>query len=147
MFAHEVLDDISVTTFGLVDVGKGELSLKYLRSLYDAVFLCHGASQSKLLEIPLVNADGTDVSRACSSPILTAQQVVGWYNGDWEETKRDLALDCVQDVVIVGAGNVAIDIARILLKVGGGVVVVIIEKKEEVIYLFLLQGPCHVSFY
>jgi ferredoxin--NADP+ reductase len=47
---------------------------------------------------------------------VSSQQFVGWYNGDPEQAGRDFGLQRVTDVVVIGAGNVALDVARLLLK-------------------------------
>lgn len=105
-FATEVLDDTAVSTYGLVNV-----ELAHLRSHYDATFVCTGCPEARALHLPIVSASGSQ-----RSPVLTASQVVGWYNGDFAESGRNMQLERVRNVVIVGAGNVALDIARILLQ-------------------------------
>lgn len=113
-FSAEVLDDPAVTLYGMVEVGSepnSDVTLAALRQHYDAVFLCHGAYRSKPLVLPVHGHTSSTPPFAA----VTAQQVVGWYNGELHEAHRRLGLEGVRDVVIVGAGNVAIDIARILL--------------------------------
>lgn len=75
--------------------------------LYAHYLFClqsYGAEQSQKLNIPGVNLTNA----------LTARDVVGWYNGvPWN---ADLKINLNGDVVsIFGQGNVAIDVARILL--------------------------------
>ena len=88
--------------FANVELGK-DISLKDLREQYDAVVLSTGASKGRKLGIPgeeLVNS-------------LSAADFVPWYNAhpDYVITDVDLSSDTA---VVIGAGNVAMDIARIL---------------------------------
>lgn len=123
-FQNEVLDDVAVRIFGRTHVGPGgPISLALLRKHYDAVFLCHGASAPKPLPVPTLRA--SSLSPVFPSPVPTAgsipgywssQEAVGWYNGDIEQAHVRLNLHRVRHVVIVGMGNVALDLARIMLK-------------------------------
>jgi ferredoxin--NADP+ reductase len=89
--------------FGNVDVGR-DLSLDHLRSRYDAVILAYGASAGTRLSIP-----GSQLPQS-----ITATDFVGWYNGHPDFTNLDPRFDH-ECAVIIGQGNVAIDVARILL--------------------------------
>jgi ferredoxin--NADP+ reductase len=89
--------------FGNVEVGR-DVSLDDLRSRYDAVILAYGASVGAALEIP-----GCELAQS-----ISAADFVGWYNGHPERVELNLALDCKR-AIVVGHGNVAIDVARILL--------------------------------
>ena len=88
--------------FANVEVGK-DVSLKDLRDQYDAVVLATGASKGRKLCIP-----GEDLTNS-----LSAADFVPWYNShpDYVNTEVDLSCDTA---VIIGAGNVAMDVARIL---------------------------------
>jgi adrenodoxin-NADP+ reductase len=74
---------------------------------YDAILFAYGASRDRTLGIP-----GEDNLKG----IYSARAFVGWYNGLPEYS--DLAPDLTQgeEAVIVGQGNVALDVARILLQ-------------------------------
>ncbi|GHF96025.1 MULTISPECIES: FAD-dependent oxidoreductase [Amycolatopsis] len=72
-----------------------------LADRHDAVIYAVGATEPRRLGIPGEDLPG-------SWPAAT---VVGWYNGHPEVTPPDLS---TERVVVVGAGNVALDIARIL---------------------------------
>ena len=116
-FQNEVLEDPAVSMFGNVKVGKGtKITLEKLMSCYDAVFLCHGSIKSKTLSLPSIDVETGKETTNVERGVLSAQQVVGWYNGEFAEAERKLGLETVKDIVVVGAGNVALDIARILLK-------------------------------
>lgn len=74
---------------------------------YDAVLLAYGASEDKRLEIP---------GESTLNGIYSARQFVGWYNGLPECSSLGPALVNAQEAVIIGQGNVALDVARILLE-------------------------------
>jgi len=88
--------------FANVELGK-DVSLKDLRDQYDAVVLSTGASKGRKLGIPGEELDNS----------LSAANFVPWYNAhpDYANTEVDLSSDTA---VVIGAGNVAIDVARIL---------------------------------
>jgi ferredoxin--NADP+ reductase len=88
--------------FANVEVGK-DVSLKDLREQYDAVVLATGASRGRKLGI---QGEGLDNS-------ISAADFVPWYNAhpDYVDLKVDLSHDTA---IVIGAGNVAMDVARIL---------------------------------
>ncbi|CAI7642152.1 hypothetical protein N7533_011824 [Penicillium manginii] len=89
---------------GNVDLGN-DLPLSALKPHYDAILFAYGASKDKELGIP-----GEKATRSVHS----ARAFVGWYNGLPEH--RDLDPDLTgEEAVVVGQGNVALDVARILL--------------------------------
>ncbi|KAL4879161.1 hypothetical protein BJY04DRAFT_194412 [Aspergillus karnatakaensis] len=90
---------------GNVELGE-TLPLQVLKPHYDAILFAYGAPKDKRLGIP-----GEDALKN----VYSAREFVGWYNGLPEH--RDLAPDLTagKDAVIIGQGNVALDVARILL--------------------------------
>lgn len=96
--------DPHVRFYGNVEVG-GDLTLAELRALYDAVVLAVGAPRDRRLGIP-----GEDKANVFGSGAF-----VGWYNGHPDYRDLDPDLD-VERAVVVGNGNVALDIARVLVK-------------------------------
>lgn len=100
---ERVLARDRVSFFGNVCVGR-DVSLEELRSLYDAVVLATGAQRDRKLGIPGEDLPG----------VMGSGAFVGWYNGhpQWQA----LNIDNVQSAVIIGNGNVASDVARILAK-------------------------------
>lgn len=89
---------------GNIDLGN-DLPLATLKPHYDAILFAYGASKDKELGIP-----GEQALRS----VYSARAFVGWYNGLPEH--RDFNPDLSgEDAVIVGQGNVALDVARILL--------------------------------
>ena len=88
--------------FANVELGK-DISLKDLRDQYDVVVLATGASRGRKLGIP-----GEELKNS-----LSAAEFVPWYNShpDFVNIEVDLSSDTA---VVIGAGNVAMDVARIL---------------------------------
>ncbi|KAF6014564.1 hypothetical protein HII12_001389 [Brettanomyces bruxellensis] len=91
--------------YGNVTVGI-DLKLKELYDNYDIVVYAYGSNKENKLGIP-----GEDDHPG----IINSKAFVGWYNGSPEYKDLDPPLDKVKSVVIIGNGNVAIDIARVLL--------------------------------
>jgi ferredoxin--NADP+ reductase len=89
---------------GNVEVGR-DVTIPELQSIYDAVVLATGAPLDRPLEIP-----GSDLPGVVGSAAF-----VGWYNG--HPDFADLAPPLHgPGAVVVGNGNVALDVARILSK-------------------------------
>lgn len=86
-----------------VEVGR-DVSLPEITAHYDLVFAATGAPQDRRLGVP-----GETLPGVYGSLAFTA-----WLNGHPDH--RDLAPRVGQHVVIIGAGNVAIDVARLLAK-------------------------------
>jgi ferredoxin--NADP+ reductase len=96
----------NVRFVGNVTVGT-DVSIPELLDLYDAVVLATGAPADRPLGIP-----GDDLPGVIGSAAF-----VGWYNGHPDFAGLQPSLDSA-GAVIVGAGNVALDVARILAKTG-----------------------------
>ncbi len=95
----------NVRFVGNVSVGK-DVSIDELNGLYDAVVvLATGAPNDRKLDIP-----GGDLPGVFGSAAF-----VGWYNGHPDFANLAPALDG-KHVVVIGNGNVALDVARILSK-------------------------------
>src|SRR5688500_14686052 len=89
---------------GNVTVGR-DVTIAELTGLYDAVILATGAPNDRLIDIPGGALPGG----------IGAAAFVGWYNGHPEFAELDPPLDAAAAAVI-GNGNVALDVARILAK-------------------------------
>lgn len=83
-----------------IDVSRADLL-----QLYDAVIYATGAQGERRLGIPGEDLPGS----------YGAKQFVGWYSGHPDAADRDFLLD-VPHVAVVGAGNVALDVARMLVR-------------------------------
>ncbi|GCE41601.1 Ferredoxin / Ferredoxin--NADP(+) reductase, actinobacterial (eukaryote-like) type [Rhodococcus wratislaviensis] len=86
-----------------VEMGK-HLNHDELTDHYGAVVYAHGASSDKQLGV-----DGEDLPGS-----IAATAFVAWYNGHPDYADRDFDLSA-ERAVVVGNGNVALDVARILL--------------------------------
>jgi len=94
----------NVRFVGNVMLGR-DLSVAELQGLYDAVILATGAPHDRKLGLP-----GEDLANVFGSAAF-----VGWYNGHPQFTQLDPAVGH-DTAVVVGNGNVALDVARILAK-------------------------------
>ncbi|AKT52282.1 FAD-dependent oxidoreductase [Arsenicicoccus sp. oral taxon 190] len=101
-----VLELDRVTFWGLVELGP-DVTRSELLDAYDAVVYAVGASEDVHLGVP-----GEDLAGSRS-----AREFVAWYGG--HPDARPQPLDGVTAVATVGVGNVAVDVARVLLKQAG----------------------------
>nr|WP_246284083.1 FAD-dependent oxidoreductase [Nocardioides perillae] len=85
-----------------VEVGR-DVAPEELAAHYDAVVTCTGASADRRLGVPGEDLPGS----------LAATALVGWYNGHPDHQGLDVPLDHAR-AVVVGNGNVALDVARVL---------------------------------
>lgn len=89
---------------GNVTVGR-DVTVKELQRHYDAVIFANGAESDRRLNIPGEDLPGSH----------TATEFVAWYNG--HPDYRDHTFDLSQEAaVVIGQGNVAVDVCRILAK-------------------------------
>jgi NADPH-dependent glutamate synthase beta subunit-like oxidoreductase len=100
----KVAESAGVDFIGNVSVGS-DVSVAELLDLYDAVILATGAPHDRKLGIPGEELAG----------VIGSAEFVGWYNGHPEFADLDPPLGG-SHAVVVGAGNVALDCARILAK-------------------------------
>jgi adrenodoxin-NADP+ reductase len=89
---------------GNVQVGR-DVSLVEMKPHYDAILFSYGASEDKRLGIAGEDRPG----------VFSAREFVGWYNGlpQFQDLNPDLS--SAENAVVIGQGNVALDVARILL--------------------------------
>ncbi len=100
----KVADEPGVDFIGNVTVGR-DVSVAELLELYDAVILATGAPHDRKLGIPGEDLPG----------VLGSAEFVGWYNGHPEFADTAPVLSG-SHAAVIGAGNVALDCARILAK-------------------------------
>lgn len=93
-----------VRFLGNVAIGR-DVTIDELRGLYDAVVLATGAPRDRPLGIP-----GEDLGNVFGSAAF-----VGWYNGHLNFARLDPDLSG-KTAAVIGMGNVALDVARILAK-------------------------------
>lgn len=101
---EKIADHPDFTFFGNVTIGR-DLLVEELRAHYDAILFSCGAETDRRMGIPGEDLPGS----------YTATSFVAWYNG--HPDYRDYQFDLSQEVaVVIGLGNVAMDVARILAK-------------------------------
>ena len=88
--------------YGNVELGT-DISLDALKAKYDAVVIATGSATGKKLGIPGEDLPGS----------ISAAEFVPWYNGHPDFANHTPNLDC-DTAVVIGAGNVAMDVARML---------------------------------
>ncbi|BCY09733.1 NADP oxidoreductase [Actinoplanes sp. L3-i22] len=100
----ETFESPRVRFLGNVTVG-ADLGLDELRARYDAVVLAAGAPLDRRLGVPGEHLPG----------VLPARHFVSWYSGHPDAT-FDTALLAAERAMVVGVGNVALDVARMLVR-------------------------------
>jgi len=129
--------------FGNVTVGR-DISVTELRHYYDAVIFTNGAQTDRRLGIP-----GEDLSGS-----YTATEFVAWYNGhpDYLNHVFDLSHPVA---VVIGQGNVAVDVARVLCKtvdelkhtdIAAHALEVLAESHIKEIHMIGRRGPAQAAF-
>lgn len=98
-----VLSRDRVRFFGNVEVGR-DVRLEELHGMYDAVVIATGAPRDRRLGIPGEDLEG----------VIGSGAFVGWYNAHPDHAAP--TLKDVRSAVILGNGNVALDVARVLAK-------------------------------
>lgn len=139
---HQVLDKPQVRLFGNVDY-PNDISLDELRSFYDAVIFSTGATADRALTIPGIELDGS----------YGAADFVSWYDGH-PDVPRTWPLEA-EKVAVLGVGNVALDVARILAKtadellpteIPANVYDGIKANKALEVHVFGRRGPAQAKF-
>ncbi|MEU6877116.1 FAD-dependent oxidoreductase [Streptomyces sp. NPDC046712] len=139
---HQVLDKPQVRLFGNVNYGT-DVHLDDLRSFYDAVVFSTGAMFDRELRIPGVDLDGS----------FGAADFASWYDGH-PDVPRTWELEA-EKVAVLGVGNVALDIARILAKTADELLPTEIPpnvydglkaNKAVEIHVFGRRGPAQAKF-
>ena len=137
---HNVLDKDKLRLIANVTVGR-DVTIDDLRDYYDAVVLSTGAVRDRELLIP-----GGDKS-------IGAGEFVGFYDGN-PRFERDWNLEA-KEVAVVGVGNVALDVSRILAKTGDELAVTEIpdnvyeslkNNMAETVHMFGRRGPAQAKF-
>ncbi|MGH7885969.1 MAG: FAD-dependent oxidoreductase [Thermodesulfobacteriota bacterium] len=129
--------------FGYVELGK-DIIVDELKQYYHQIVFSTGAQTDKKLDIPGENLCG-------SHP---ATEFVAWYNGHPDYKDADFDLSC-ESAAIVGVGNVAIDVARILclsenelLKtdIADYAMDALLNSNIKQVYLLGRRGPAQAAF-
>lgn len=100
---EEVAESPRFRFIGNVTVGK-DIPLETVKNSYNLMVLSYGSGYDRALGIEGEGLPG----------VFSAREFVGWYNGLPEFESLDPPLDQAENIAIIGNGNVALDVARIL---------------------------------
>ncbi len=100
---RKVMERPSVRFLGNIRLGR-DVTLTELRGYYDAVVVACGASADRALSVPGEDLPGS----------ISATEFVSWYSGHPDAAVDGIAVTATS-VAVIGAGNVALDVARMLL--------------------------------
>jgi ferredoxin--NADP+ reductase len=129
--------------FGGVELGT-DISIEQLKEMYDAVIIATGSSIGKKLGIPGEDLPGS----------LSAAEFVPWYNSHPDFHSVDVPLNC-ETAVVIGAGNVAMDVARMLAlepseldptDTADHAISAFKESKIREVVISARRGPEHAAF-
>ncbi|KAJ3607527.1 hypothetical protein NHX12_024578 [Muraenolepis orangiensis] len=129
--------------YGNVTVGR-DVSVEELREAYHAVVLSYGAEGNRLMGVPGEDLEG----------VYSAKDFVGWYNGLPSNRELNPGLNC-ETAVILGQGNVALDVARILLSpvdllrktdITQRSLEALLESKVRRVLIVGRRGPMQIAF-
>jgi ferredoxin--NADP+ reductase len=139
---HQVLDKPQIRLFGNVDYPT-DISLDDLHEFYDAVIFSTGADADRALDIPGIGLDGS----------YGAADFVSWYDGH-PDVPRTWPLEA-EKIAVLGVGNVALDVARILAKtaeellpteIPPNVYEGLAANKALEVHVFGRRGPAQAKF-
>ncbi|MEV6521118.1 FAD-dependent oxidoreductase [Longispora sp. NPDC051575] len=139
---QRVLDKPQIRLFGNVDY-PGDLALDDLHRFYDAVVFSTGAMADRALDMPGIGLEGS----------YGAADFVSWYDGH-PDVPRTWPLEATR-VAVLGVGNVALDVARILAKTAAELLPTEIPpnvhaglagNKAVEVHVFGRRGPAQAKF-
>lgn len=140
---EKIAADPNFRLFANVEIGS-EISVAQLQEKYDAVVIATGSSLGKTLGIPGEDLPGS----------LSAADFVPWYNSHPDYVDVKVPLDC-DTAVVIGAGNVAMDVARMLAlepseldptDTADHAIDVFKASVVRDVYISARRGPEHVAF-
>jgi ferredoxin--NADP+ reductase len=140
---RKILERPRVRFLGGVELGVG-ISVEELREYYDAVVYATGSSVDRRLSIPGEDLPGS----------FSATEFVAWYCGHPDAEVDAFTLNA-RSAVVIGVGNVAVDVARILAKTAqeldatdmpDHVLTVLDESTVSDIYIVGRRGPAQAKF-
>lgn len=142
-YLRRVLELPGVRFLGGVELGK-DVEVADLLDCYDAVVYCTGAMLDRRLGIPGENLPGS----------VAATDFVNWYCGHPDMPADRFVLDS-PEVAVIGVGNVAVDVVRILAKtaeelhatdVPQEVLARLAGSRVKTIHMIGRRGPEHAKF-
>jgi len=139
---HQVLDKPQVRLLGHVEYGV-DIKLEDLQRFYDAVVFTTGAEKDRDLDIPGIDLPGS----------FGGADFVSWYDGH-PDVPRTWPLEA-RSIAVVGAGNVGLDVARILSKTADELLVTeiptnvhaaLVASPVQEVHIFARRGPAQAKF-
>lgn len=139
----KTLDNPNIHLYANVEFGK-DITLDDLLPRYDAILFATGAVEDKPLNIP--------GSSLCG--VYGAAKFVEWYDG-YPTSERTWPLDA-SEVTVIGGGNVAMDVARELLRdadylrehtdISDDVYNGLLKNQAKTLHLFIRRGVAQAKF-
>ncbi|MGM0931090.1 MAG: FAD-dependent oxidoreductase [Actinomycetota bacterium] len=139
---HQILEVPRIRLLGNVEVGV-DVGIGQLREAYDAVVIATGADRDADLDIPGVDLPGS----------FGGADFVAWYDGH-PDVSMEWPLNA-QSIAVIGAGNVALDVTRMILKHAKHLAHTDIPEHVDAafqtnpvkdVHLFIRRGPADVRF-
>ena len=139
---HRVLEQPGIRLLCNVEIGT-ELTIDELRDAYDAVVIATGADRDAALRIPGAELPGS----------FGGADFVSWYDGH-PDAPRHWPLDA-ESVAVIGAGNVALDVARMIIThaehlahtdIPDHVETALAQNPVRDLHLLIRRGPADVRF-
>ena len=140
---EKIAADPNFRLFANIEIGS-EITIVQLQEKYDAVIIATGSSLGKKLGIP-----GEDLYGS-----MSAADFVPWYNAHPDFADVDVPFDC-DTAVVIGAGNVAMDVARMLAlepteldptDTADHAIAAFKNSALRDVYISARRGPEHVAF-
>ncbi len=142
-YLQRVLENPAVRFFGCVELGR-DITRADLLGCYDAVVYATGAMVDRHMRIPGEDLPGS----------IAATDFVNWYCGHPDAADHEFDLS-VEEVAVVGVGNVAVDVVRILAKtaeelrdtdVPEQVIEALSRSRVKRIHMIGRRGPAQAKF-
>ena len=140
---EKVANEPNFRLFANVELGS-DLTIEQLKEKYDAVVIATGSALGKKLGIP-----GEDLAGS-----MSAATFVPWYNAHPDFKDENIDLNC-ETAVVIGAGNVAMDVARMLAlepseldptDTADHAIDAFKESKVRTVIISARRGPEHAAF-
>ena len=140
---EKIAADPNFRLFANVEIGN-QITVTQLQEKYDAVVIATGSALGKTLGIPGENLPGS----------MSAADFVPWYNAHPDFATINPPLDC-ETAVVIGAGNVAMDVARMLAlepseldstDTADHAIAALKTSSVRDVYISARRGPEHAAF-
>ncbi|CNE49679.1 NADPH-ferredoxin reductase FprA [Mycobacterium tuberculosis] len=142
-YLQKVLENPAVRFFGCVELGR-DITRADLLDCYDAVIYATGAMVDRQMRIPGEDLPGS----------IAATDFVNWYCGHPDAADHEFDLS-VAEVAVIGVGNVAVDVVRILAKTAGElrdtdvpeqVIEALSRSRVKRVHMIGRRGPAQAKF-